>query len=449
MLSTLIKQYTLTKLRSFHSREQLKVWQNKKVLKHLNWVIANSPFYRDLYRGLDLCNWREFPHIEKKQMMDNFSLLNTCKISRENAFEIALAAEEDPSATSTINEITIGLSTGTSGNRGLFLVSPKERYRWAGSILAKTLPYSLLKKQSIAFFFRTTSPLYNSIQSKKIQFEYYHLQDSIEKHISRLNLYQPTLLISPPSMLRKLAEKKQRGALKIKPVKIISIAEVLDPLDEVYISSIFGQQVHQIYQATEGFLGTTCSHGTLHLNEDLMVIQKESIPGAEGRFYPIITDFNRFSQPIIQYRLNDILHEKKEPCPCGSVFTGIESIEGRSDDIFYIPSANGLKPIYPDFIRKAIVATDPQIEEYRVVQKGLHLIEVSLKISGREQDIVESKIKTRLIELFQKQQLESPKIEFACYNESCPTKKLRRIERSTHDGEHLQIFHPPMTGLLT
>ncbi len=55
----------------------------------------------------------------------------------------------------------------------------------------------------------------------------------------------------------------------------------------------------------------------------------------DSRFYPIITDFKRTSQPIYRYRLNDILVEEKSPCPCGSVFTRIAKIEGRSDDIFY------------------------------------------------------------------------------------------------------------------
>lgn len=392
--------------------------------------MRHSPFYKDLYDGLNLLHWRDFPTIDKKQMMDHFSSLNTCSISRDKAFEIALEAEDKKVKESVIGDVTIGLSSGTSGNRGLFLVNLKERFSWAGSILAKTLPASLLTRQRIAFFFRTTSPLYNSIKSKLIQFEYYDLQDSMKEHIYKLKHQQPTILAAPPSMLRKLAEESKAGTLNIKPVKIISVAEVLDPIDERYISSAFNQKIHQIYQATEGFLGTTCQYGTLHLNEDLLVIQKEKIPGFENKFYPIITDFNRFSQPIIRYRLNDILHESKEPCPCGSIFTAIKFIEGRSDDIFYFHSRDGLKPVFPDFIRRAIITADSSIEEYFVLQTSPFDIEISIKADVLDPKLIHSAIRRKLNSLLEQYHIDPPNLTFTTYQHKSSQKKLRRIERS-------------------
>ena len=66
-----------------------------------------------------------------------------------------------------------------------------------------------------------------------------------------------------------------------------------------------------------------------------MHIEKEYIDPATRRFVPVITDFSRTSQPIIRYRLNDILTEAAAPCACGSLFTAIERIEGRCDDTLY------------------------------------------------------------------------------------------------------------------
>jgi len=110
-------------------------------------------------------------------------------------------------------------------------------------------------------------------------------------------------------MLKLIAchQLKQDNDFHILPKKRISVAEVLeeDVSDRIY--SAFLQTVHQIYQCTEGFLCYTCKFGHLHLNEDLVKIEKEYI--AETRFYPIITDFNIISQPIIRYKLNDILRQ--------------------------------------------------------------------------------------------------------------------------------------------
>ncbi len=429
MLGMLLKKYLFTKYRYFRSREQLEKWQNRCVMAHLQWVMKHSPFYRHLYKDLKLDDWRNFPIISKKEMMQHFSQFNTCTISYEDAYPIAMDFENNKSKHSAIGEITIGLSSGTSGNKGLFLVSPQERFSWAGALLAKMLPNGLLKRQKIAFFFRTTSPLYHSIGSKIIQFEYYHLQDSFDVHIKRLNQQLPSIVVAPPSMLRKLAVELNLGNLKIKPRKIISIAEVLDPLDEQFISTAFNQIVHQIYQATEGFLATTCKYGTLHLNEDIIVIQKERIPGCLSKFYPIITDFNRSSQPIIRYKLNDILQERQEPCPCGSLFTAIEFIEGRSDDIFYFQHGQKLKPIFPDFIRQAIITADPCIEEYYVTQKSLLEIEVSLRTSVDDESIIQQKVRKSLINLIQQQDVELPMISFSYYSDEPTTRKTRRIQR--------------------
>ncbi len=65
----------------------------------------------------------------------------------------------------------------------------------------------------------------------------------------------------------------------------------------------------------------------MHLNEDIVHIQKEYLDEQSRRFVPIITDFSRTSQPIIRYRLNDILTEADKPCLCGSPYTAIERIE--------------------------------------------------------------------------------------------------------------------------
>ena len=37
-------------------------------------------------------------------------------------------------------DISVGLSSGTSGHRGMFITTPEEQGTWAGTILAKMLP---------------------------------------------------------------------------------------------------------------------------------------------------------------------------------------------------------------------------------------------------------------------------------------------------------------------
>jgi putative adenylate-forming enzyme len=299
-------------------------------------------------------------------MMDNFSSFNTVNISKEKAFIIALQDEQSRDFSNTHKNIAIGLSSGTSGNRGLFITNDKERALWAGTILAKTLPYSILKKTSIGLFLRANNKLYETINSKHISFSFFDLQKPFDELLTQLNNIKPKILVAPPSALRMIAENN----LSYCPEKVISCAEALEPIDEEFLSHAFEQTIHQIYQCTEGFLAHTCISGHLHLNEDLVLIEKEYIDAQ--RFIPIITDLYRTSQPIIRYRLNDILIENKHPCQCHSHYLRLDKIEGRCDDVLYFKNRTGnIKPLFPDFIRRQLILASEDITDYQVIQKDL------------------------------------------------------------------------------
>lgn len=423
--------------RNFHSQEQLEYYQDKMVQKHIKEILKHSSFYKSYYEdhfqgSIPLERWKDYPIIDKSIMMEQFDTLNTVHISKEQAFDVAFRSEETRDFSPKIGDITIGLSSGTSGNRGIFLVSPKEQARWAGTIIAKVLPTSLLKKNRVAFFLRANSNLYSATKGGTIQFSFFDLLDDFEHHISRLNQYQPTILIAPPSMLRLLAKSKKEGKLSISPLKIVSVAEVLEPLDKKEIENAFQQIIHQVYQCTEGFLGITCEHGTLHLNEDIAVFQKEFLNEEKTKFVPIITDFMRTTQPIIRYRLNDILTLKKEGCTCGSVFTALEQIEGRCDDIFEFQHAtisNKTKHIFPDFIRRILISSSPNILEYRVIQHNINEIEIMFTCEGQKETELQMQIKDVFSTFLKEQECIIPSFYFSTYRQQEKGKKLKRIER--------------------
>ena len=353
---------------------------------------------------------------------------------------MAIKAEESRDFSPEINGIVVGLSSGTSGNRGLFLVSKKERLSWAGAILAKMLPNGLFHRQRIAFFLRANSNIYTTLKSQRIQFEFYDLLNTVESHIQNLNKFQPSILVAPPSMLILLADARKQNQLFINPIKIISVAEVLEPLDKEHIEKVFQQTVHQIYQATEGFLATTCEYGTLHLNEDSLFIEKKYIDIEKKKFIPIITDLYRKTQPIIRYELNDILSERETPCSCGSVYTALEQIDGRCDDLFYVQSLknNGFIPLFPDFIRRAIMTSSPYIREYKVIQ--FSPLEMEIRVSCSENMLeAQDKIRENIAQLFDKIAAVCPAIHFQEYEHPAKGVKLRRLVRKFSINENALI----------
>ena len=425
---SVLKAYLYYKYRRpFRSRRELEHWQQGKISKHLKYVSRHSQIYRGKKALTD------YPIVNKAFMMEHFDALNTVGVNRKEAEEFAVKAERDRDFSPKLRGVTVGLSSGTSGQRGIFLVSDAEKNQWAGYILAKFLNGSILASYSIAFFMRADSNLYQSVRSKNIRFHFFDIYKDMEDHRERLEKVAPEILAGQPSLLLMLAEELESGRLKIRPQVVISIAEVLEKEDEASLKKAFGLPViHQVYQCTEGCLAATCSLGTLHLNEDIVHIEREYLD--EHRFVPIVTDFERKAQPIIRYRLNDILVEKKELCACKSPFLALEKIEGREDDIFSFVGVNGQEiTVFPDFIRRCILfaereagETSGSTGEYRVVQNADGTITVYADFEEEQQ----RRVRKEFEKLGQDKGFVLSEITFKAYQIE-KGRKMKRVERKS------------------
>lgn len=410
--------YFKTSNQKFESRELLERWQQEQFRAFQQKVLIHSPWYKK-QEALFL---QDYPVINKKIFMQNFDEINTVSLKKRDAFRHASMSEKSRDFSGKLNGYTVGLSSGTSGNRGIFLATDKERAIWAGNILAKMLPPPQLRKHKIAFFLRANSPLYEGINSKMIKFRFFDLISPLKEHIKQLNNYQPSILVAPAQVLRLLALD---SSLTISPEKVISVAEVLEEPDQILISQCFRQTIHQIYQCTEGFLACTCEYGNLHLNEDIVIVEKELLDD-EGRFTPVITDLRRQTQPIVRYKLDDILIEDPQQCPCGSVFIRLKKIEGRCDDILIMKNRNGLQErIFPDFIRRTIISCSEQIEEYAVIQYSQNKMEIYLQPLTQE---IKKDVKQALLVLWKKLCVHPPEYDFHLWQQKPLDKKLRRIQ---------------------
>ena len=107
--------------------------------------------------------------------MDHFDEINTVGVYKSEAMDIALKSEQSRDFTPTINNISIGLSSGTSGNKGIFLTNPAEKAIWVGAILDRVIGLSL-KKRKVAFFLRANNNLYESVKSKTLEFTFFDLK---------------------------------------------------------------------------------------------------------------------------------------------------------------------------------------------------------------------------------------------------------------------------------
>src|SRR5579859_4813559 len=100
--------------------EALERYQERRARRVVAYTLQHSPFYRTHWAGQDPTDWRSLPTIDKYLMMEHFETFTTSGITRAAAMEVALQAERTRDFSPLIDTITVGLSSGTSGHRGLF-----------------------------------------------------------------------------------------------------------------------------------------------------------------------------------------------------------------------------------------------------------------------------------------------------------------------------------------
>lgn len=350
---------------ALRSTEAIARYHDRRIAHLMAHVLPRFPFYREHLAG----GFVGLPVIDKAALMANLAGCNLGGFSASHVRQSLLEGRDGADG------FQFGQSTGTSGNRGYYVISEKERFVWLGTILAKTLPDALWRSHRVAIALPGMSSLYRSASSgSRISLAFYDTADGMAAWEDALVRFAPDTIVASPKVLRHLAE---RG--KLPAQHIFSGAEVLDPLDRAVIEDGTGRIVREIYMATEGLFGVSCPHGALHLAEDVVHFEWEDVPGDAALKVPIVTDFTRAAQAMVRYRMNDLLELSDAPCPCGSAFRRVKAVHGRADDIFLLAGADGtIVTVTPDVVRNAIVDAHPGIADFRAVQTGPAAITLTL-----------------------------------------------------------------------
>jgi putative adenylate-forming enzyme len=195
----------------------------------------------------------------------------------------------------------------------------------------------------------------------------------IDEIVDLINTKNINILMAPPSLVRLLLPVRQH--IKIQLKQIVCYAEVLEKEEKERFAKVFNTGVVEIYQASEGQIASACSHGALHINEDMVIVelrdeQGEIVdqPGVVAK-HMYVTNLVNLAQPLIRYEMNDLIALGK-PCACGSKFRTIESILGRNDDILHFKTTDGkIQTVFPDLFSRWIITSSDAIREYQVIQK--------------------------------------------------------------------------------
>jgi putative adenylate-forming enzyme len=422
------------------TRRRIERWQTRRAARLAGWAAVHLPYYRDLWRGHDPADVWNLPTTRKRDLMVNIAGVNILGAGWDELTRF----RESVDASRDYNRLFRGrynveLSSGTSGAKGIYLFSPRERAIYGAMIAARNgLPRSVRPIRAVLIL-RVDSPSLGAINTPGITLRVLSLATPIPEMVIALNEANPNVLAGQPWVLRELAREQRLGQLRLRLGALMPVAEVLEPHVRDEIAASFASPIRELYQASEGIIAASCEQGRLHINEDFVAVQLYDDAGRPARHDEpcrrmVVTDLYRLTQPIIRYEVNDLIELDPAPCPCGSRFRVVRRIHGRADDLLWGRDATGRTgPIFPDYFRRFIIRATDAVEEYQLTQTAVDRLHVRLQLKkGSDREAAAAAVRANLGRMYDEHGFLAPQIVFTfgapeLHPES---RKLRRVIRA-------------------
>jgi phenylacetate-CoA ligase len=369
-------------LKSEHwDHEQFREYQIQNLRQLLKMAFTQVPYYRELQKNLH-CQPEDFKSPE------DISLLPILEKSQVRGKEHLFVNESYD-----LKKCQKGFTSGTTGTPLNFYFTPEAFARhWA--FIGRLRHWAGLKNPQLPrraqFTGRNIIPLgqephtqiywRRNIPGNALLFSTTHISpDNAPFYVRALKDFQPELIDGYPSALLVLAKMSRRLGLALpKPQAIIVSAETLWPEDRRELENSFQCKVFNQYSSSEpSIFWCDCEYSVMHENPECgisEIVDDHNQPVPEGSSGTVVsTHFGNPVMMLIRYRLGDLA--KKGPqtlCRCGRFMPRIEMVEGRVDDILFIPERGYVGRLDPVF--KGL----SNIIEAQIIQEDLNQIRVKL-----------------------------------------------------------------------
>lgn len=366
----------------WHTKEEIELYQLKKLQKLVKYTYDNVPFYKKLWdkNSIDI-------KISKLKDLEKFPIVD--KLMLQEAIKNNEISKEYLDKLET-NEIIWQSTTGSSGKPFKFPVNIESEnhknalrrrlYRWYGIDYgikwAKFWRGSFKKsfkeklKEFITGEYRFC--IYDPNYPKETELN----EIRIRSFIIELNKVKPNVIDGFPSALKEISNYiiKNNIRLQFKVQSIVTGAEILTLEDREIISKAFDTIVFNRYGGTESsIIAHECEYQTrnehfLHIQDDRLLV--ESNENNEL----IFTDLTTYSLPFVRYKNGDLgTVDKKYKCNCGRNLSMLTSVNGRINDMFILPDGGKISShIWQNYIKKC-----EGIEKYQMIQEKIDLIIVN------------------------------------------------------------------------
>lgn len=255
-----------------------------------------------------------------------------------------------------------------------------------------------------------------------------------DKQIQMMIDLKTTVLTATSSYALLLAEEINKRGLRdqIHLKKGVFGSERWSKKMREYIQQELGIELYDIYGLTEIYgpgIGINCEkeHG-IHYWDDYIYIEiidpeiGEPLPDGEtGEI--VITTLVKEGAPLLRFRTHDLSRIIPEKCSCGRSYPRLDTIGGRSDDMFKVRGVN----MFPKQVEELLQDVDGVLSEYNITiahddENNKDVMILTVEVDGR---VDFEKTASHIRELFKSRIGMTPKVT------AVPVGTLQRSEKKT------------------
>lgn len=413
------------------NKKSIDKYKYEKMKDIISFAYLNSNFYRELYDSYGLSpsdfnkleDIKKFPKITKQDIVNNAEEIKT-------KYANSIICSKKTTGGSTGRAVTIYKNPDAlARERAATAVC----YNWAGISLGDPqarfwgVPLHKIdqKKYKIIDFL-----------ANRIRFSAFSIsQSNFENFYIRINQLRPRYLYGYSSVLNEFVDfLDKNGKLLPNSIKaVISTSEVLTQTVREKIENVTRLKVFNEYGCGEvGSIAHECEAGKLHIVEQNILVEIDSISIDKTDGNIIVTDFFNKAMPLIRYQVGDYGEIDSSTCTCGRKLSVLSNIYGREYDILETQSGEKVHPEYVMYLFEEIKNELSGLKQFQVEQKSRDSLKVRLvKDIDFSKEALE-RIRTRLKEKFGNDV--SIDTEFVTNIQREPSGKLRLVKNLIANG---------------
>ncbi|WP_300270916.1 phenylacetate--CoA ligase family protein [uncultured Flavonifractor sp.] len=337
------------------SREQIRAWQDERLVKQVRNVWDNVPYYRKKMEEKGLT-----PE-DIKGVDDLHKLPFVTKADLREAYPYGLVARPLKDC------VRIQSTSGTTGKRVVAFYTQHDIDLWedccARAIVAAGGTDEDVCQVSYGYGLFTGGPGLNGGSHKVGCLTIPTSSGNTERQIMFIRDLNATILCCTPSYAAYIGETMKEMGLTPDQIPLkagIFGAEAWSEEMRQDIQNTLGIKAYDIYGLTElsgpGVAFECSAQSGMHINEDHFIAEiidpetGEVLPeGSKGEL--VFTSITKEAFPLLRYRTRDICVLRHEDCPCGRTHIKMSKPMGRSDDMLIIKGVN----VFPSQIETVLM----------------------------------------------------------------------------------------------